>query len=119
MKIQNFLVNLFILFVCPLLLVACGQEEPPALAIPEGVILDVRTSQEFNTGHIPDAILLPYDQLYAEVEELIPDKDQTIFVYCQSGRRSRIAASLLREIGYSSVYDLGGIINWDGEVIVP
>lgn len=81
------------------------------------VILDVRTRAEFDKGHIPDALLLPDSELAQRAEEVLPDKDQTILVYCRSGRRSAEAAKALVGMGYTAVYDFGGILDWTGEVV--
>ncbi|PAB61421.1 hypothetical protein CCE28_01610 [Anaeromicrobium sediminis] len=82
----------------------------------EGIILlDVRTKDEYAEKHIPNSLLISVDELENQVEEKIPDKNTTIFVYCRSGRRSRIASEKLIEMGYTDVFDLGGIINWPYE----
>jgi len=81
------------------------------------IILDVRTQEEFRSGHIPGAILLPGDEILARAGYLIPDLDQIILVYCRSGARSNVAALALVELGYTAVYDFGGIMDWIGEVV--
>ncbi len=81
------------------------------------IILDVRTKAEFDEGHIPNAVLLPDADITQRAEEALPDKDQTILVYCRSGRRSALAAKDLIQLGYTSVYDFGGILDWPGEVV--
>lgn len=80
------------------------------------VLLDVRTKEEYDEGHIPNSILLPVDNIRKEAENVITDKDTIIFVYCRSGRRSKNAALELIDLGYTKVYDLGGIIDWPYEV---
>ena len=80
------------------------------------IILDVRTSAEFQAGHIQGAVLLPHDRIRAEAEYLIPDKDQIVLVYCQRGNRSNTAALTLVDMGYRAVYDFGGIVEWPGPV---
>lgn len=81
-------------------------------------LLDVRTAEEFNGGHIPGAKLLPYDQIDAKsIAALAPDKKATIIVYCRSGRRSAIAAKTLEGLGYRQVFDLGGINTWPYEIV--
>ena len=87
--------------------------------IEDVIILDVRTQDEFDAGHIKNAILLPYDETMTLASSILHDKNQTILIYCRTGRRSAIAATLLIELGYTSVYDFGGIEDWHGEVIVP
>ena len=81
------------------------------------IILDVRTQSEFETGHVKNAVLLPLDQLQELAETVIPNKNYVILIYCRSGNRSNQAAHLLSEMGYTYVYDFGGIIDWHGEII--
>lgn len=81
------------------------------------VILDVREQSEFNEGHIPGALLIPYTQIEQQAEEKLPDKDALILVYCRSGRRSKIAAQSLADLGYTNVKEFGGIIDWQYEIV--
>lgn len=82
------------------------------------VIVDVRREDEFAEGHIPGAILIPNESItdYEPPEELT-DSDQIILVYCRSGRRSKEAAEKLAKMGFSRVYEFGGIIDWTGDVV--
>ena len=82
----------------------------------EHIILDTREQDEFDKGHIPAAILIPYTEIENKAEEIIPDKDKLILVYCRSGRRSKIAAENLAKIGYTNVKEFGGIIDWPYEI---
>jgi phage shock protein E len=84
------------------------------LASPGGrvLLLDVRTAEEYAAGHIPGAILAPYDALAATFTEA--DKNRPIVVYCRSGNRSGIAMRTLRSMGYANLSDFGGIPNWKG-----
>lgn len=77
------------------------------------IILDVRTEEEFNAGHIKDAILIPDTKIKASAESILTNKSAVILVYCRSGRRSAVAASALAAMGYTNVYDFGGIIDWN------
>ena len=79
------------------------------------IILDVREQDEYDAGHIPGAILIPYTQIEEKADEMLPDKDQLILVYCRSGRRSKIAAEALVELGYTNIKEFGGIIDWPYE----
>lgn len=80
------------------------------------IILDVRTTEEFAEGHIPNAICISHDSIpTGDIPEL-PDKSQLIMVYCRSGRRSKIAAEQLVSQGYTNVVEFGGIIEWTGEI---
>ena len=81
------------------------------------VLLDVRTPKEHETAHIQGSLLIPLDQLDEEAGELLRDKDAFIMVYCRSGNRSKTAAKLLIEKGYTHVFDLGGIHEWTYEVV--
>ena len=82
----------------------------------EHIILDTREQDEFDEGHIPGAILIPYTEIENKAEEMLPDKDKLILVYCRSGRRSKIAAESLAKLGYTNVKEFGGIIDWPYEV---
>ena len=78
----------------------------------EHIILDTREQDEFDEGHIPGAILIPYTEIENKAEEMLPDKDMQILVYCRSGRRSKIASESLAKLGYTNVKEFGGIIDW-------
>jgi rhodanese-related sulfurtransferase len=75
-------------------------------------ILDVREQEEYDAGHIPGAILIPYTQIKEKANEMLPDKNQLILVYCRSGRRSKIASEALVELGYTNIKEFGGILDW-------
>ena len=81
------------------------------------VIIDARTQEEYDQGHIPGAILIPEYEIADRVEKELPDKDQLILVYCRSGRRSKIAAEELVKLGYTNVKEFGGIIDWEYETV--
>lgn len=121
------------IFLAVMLLTACGQNKEngreavymnitaaEAKAIMDSqesyIILDVRTRKEYDEGHIPGAILIPNTEIEARAEENLPDKDQLILVYCRSGRRSKMAAEILAELGYINVREFGGIVDWPYEV---
>ena len=80
------------------------------------VILDVRTQEEYDEGHVPGAILIPNTEIENRAEEELPDNAQLILVYCRSGRRSKLAAQILADLGYTNVKEFGGIIDWPYEV---
>ena len=82
----------------------------------EHIILDTREQDEFDEGHIPGAILIPYTEIENKAKEMLPDKDKLILVYCRSGRRSKIVAESLAKLGYTNVKEFGGIIDWPYEV---
>ncbi len=125
--------KLIFLLLAVMLLTACGQakendqgavyvnitaqEAKEIMDTEEGyIILDVREQDEYDAGHIPGAILIPYTQIEEKVEEVLTDKGQLILVYCRSGRRSKIAAEALVELGYTNIKEFGGIIDWPYEV---
>ena len=124
--------KLIFLLLAVMLLTACGQdienhqgavyvnitaeEAKQIMDSEEGyIILDVRTQEEYDEGHIPGAILIPNTEMEAQVEEILTDKAQLILVYCRSGRRSKIAAEALVELGYTNIKEFGGIIDWPYE----
>ncbi len=82
------------------------------------IILDVRTEDEFNSGHIPGAVLIPDTEISDKAEELLTDKVVTLLVYCRSGRRSASAAQTLKDLGYQRIYDFGGIIDWPYDIVI-
>ena len=128
--------KLCFLLLAALLLTACAQagetkqeasymnitaEEAKAIMdrAEDYILLDVREREEYNAGHIPGAILIPYTELETRAEAELPQKDQLILVYCRSGRRSKIAAETLLALGYTNIREFGGIIDWPYEVVAP
>lgn len=81
------------------------------------IILDVRTPEEFQEKHIFDAVLLPLEKVSYEAENVIPDKNAKVLVYCRSGKRSKDASYILAQKGYKNVLEFGGIIDWPFEVV--
>ena len=81
------------------------------------IVVDVRSLEEYNEGHIPNAVSIPLETIENEAEAKLKNKDDLILVYCRSGRRSREAALKLIEKGYTNVIDFGGIKDWNGEVV--
>ena len=125
--------KLIIILLAVMLLTACGQdtekdqgavyvnitaeEAKQIMDSEEGyIILDVRTQEEYDQGHIPGAILIPDTEVEVTAEEVLTDKDQLILVYCRSGRRSKLASEILVELGYTNIKEFGGIIDWPFEV---
>ena len=124
--------KLIFLLLAVMMLTACGQdkendqgavyvnitaeEAKQIMDTEEGyIILDVRTQEEYDESHIPGAILIPHTEIEARAEEVLTDKDQLVLVYCRSGRRSKIAAEALLELGYTNIKEFGGIIDWPYE----
>lgn len=79
------------------------------------IILDVRAQEEYDEGHIPGAIVIPHGEVAEKAEDVLTDKNQLILVYCRSGRRSKIAAEALVELGYTNIREFGGILDWPYE----
>lgn len=77
-------------------------------------LVDVRTREEYEEGHIPGAVCIPNEILAEEAEARLPDKEQMIYVYCRSGRRSKQAAEVLCKLGYTNITEIGGINDWTG-----
>ena len=81
------------------------------------IIIDVRRQDEYDEGHIPGAVLIPNESITDKQPEELPELDQIILVYCRSGRRSKEASQKLADIGYTHVYEFGGINTWTGEIV--
>ena len=124
--------KLILLFLAMMLLTACGQDKENSQGAgyvnitaeqakeimdsqEDYIILDVRTQDEFDETHIPGAILIPHDEVTEKAEDLLTNKGQLILVYCRSGRRSKLAAEALVELGYTNIKEFGGIIDWPYE----
>ena len=125
--------KLIFLLLAVMMLTACGQdkennqgavymnitaeEAKQIMDNEEGyIILDVREQDEYDAGHIPGAIVISHEEIAEKAEEVLTDKEQLILVYCRSGRRSKIAAEALVELGYTNIKEFGGIIDWPYEV---
>ena len=120
----------FIVLLCLLPVISCSasqkatsftrismEEAKKMMEMDDGhVIVDVRTEEEYSSGHIPGAICIPNETIYKDRPSALPDLDQVILVYCRSGNRSKRSARMLYEMGYTNVYEFGGIIDWDGEI---
>ena len=82
------------------------------------IILDVREQNEFDSGHIPEAVLLPVGTITdSTASAVIPEKDSVVLVYCRSGNRSKTASQALVDLGYSNIYEFGGINTWPYDVV--
>ena len=92
------------------------EEAKEMMDTQEVVILGVREQDEYDSGHIPGAVLLPVGTIAEDTAAaVIPEKDSTILVYCRSGNRSKTASATLAELGYTEVYEFGGIKTWPYE----
>ena len=74
----------------------------------KGVWIDVRSAEEFNAGHLQDAVNIPHDQILARIQAVSPDKNAPVNLYCRSGRRAEIALNELKNAGYTNVTNHGG-----------
>ena len=125
--------RIILILLAVMLLTACGQdkekdqgavymnitaeEAKQIMDTEEGyIILDVRTQEEYDEGHIPGAIVISHEEIAEKAEDVLTDKNQLILVYCRSGRRSKIAAEALVELGYTNIKEFGGFIDWPYEV---
>ena len=83
----------------------------------EVIVLDVREQDEFDAGHIAGAVLLPVGTITKETAgAVIPEPDSIVLVYCRSGNRSKTASTALADLGYTNIYEFGGIKTWPYEV---
>ena len=94
-----------------------AEEAYEIMASQEVVVVDVRTREEYESRHIENAVLVPNESIGSEMPEALPDKEATLLIYCRSGRRSKDAAQKLLALGYQSVYDFGGVIDWPYELV--
>ena len=125
--------RIILILLAVMMLTACGQdkdnnqgavyvnitaeEAKQIMDTEEGyIILDVRTQEEYDQGHIPGAIVISHEEIAEKAEKVLTDKEQLILLYCRSGRRSKIAAETLAELGYTNIKEFGGIIDWPYEV---
>lgn len=93
------------------------EEAKERMDTQEVLVLDVREQSEYDSGHIPGAVLLPVGSIDQEAAAaVIPSLDTPVLVYCRSGNRSKTAASTLAQLGYTAVYEFGGINSWPYEI---
>ena len=91
------------------------EEASKMMELDDGhIIVDVRRQDEYDEGHIPGAICIPNESIGCDSPEALPDYDQIILIYCRSGRRSKEAAGKLAGMGYTNIYEFGGILDWMG-----
>ena len=81
------------------------------------LLVDVRTAEEYEEGHLPGAILVPIEEIQVGHVDALPDPQQTLLLYCWTGRRAEDSAAMLAELGYKDIYAVGGIVDWTGEVV--
>lgn len=119
-----------VLFVLTMLFAGCStggngdsyqqisqEEAKEMMDTQEVIVLDVREQVEYDSGHISGAVLLPVGTINEETASaVIPEKDDTVLVYCRSGNRSKTASAALAELGYTNIYEFGGINTWSYEI---
>lgn len=81
------------------------------------IIVDVRRQDEYDEGHIPGAVCIPNESIGCDSPEALPDYDQIILIYCRSGKRAKEAAGKLAGMGYTNIYEFGGILDWKGDIV--
>ena len=103
------LFNCFMSALALLWVSGCTNVEKQTVELPaNAVLLDVRSVEEFQGGHLPGAINLPLPEISSKTAEKFPDRDMPLYLYCRSGRRSENARRILQDAGYSNVHNLGG-----------
>ena len=119
-----------LIFAMLLVLTGCGgtaeentyqqitqEEAKNMMDTQEAIVLDVREQDEFDAGHIPGAVLLPVGTITKDsAAAVIPELDSVVLVYCRSGNRSKKASQALVDLGYTGIYEFGGINTWPYEV---
>ena len=104
-------INSLLLKITP---TANPNEVKEAVGLKAGaIIVDVRTQQEYDEGHIPEAILIPEQTLYSEIPKKYPDTNRTIYLYCRTGHRGAVSTRLLRSMGYDKAFNIAdGLVGW-------
>ena len=119
-----------LIFAMLLVLTGCGgtaaentyqqitqEEAKNMMDTQEAIVLDVREQDEFDAGHIPGAVLLPVGTITKDTAAaVIPELDSVVLLYCRSGNRSKKASQALVDLGYTGIYEFGGINTWPYEV---
>ena len=119
-----------LIFAMLLVLTGCGgtaeentyqqitqEEAKNMMDTQEAIVLDVREQDEVDAGHIPGAVLLPVGTITKDTAAtVIPELDSVVLVYCRSGNRSKKASQALVDLGYTGIYEFGGINTWPYEV---
>ncbi|MCL2689713.1 MAG: rhodanese-like domain-containing protein [Chitinispirillia bacterium] len=128
-KTVNIIPTFFAVCMITILIAACGGGQANANANGEisgkqaqkllkkegAIIVDVRSKAEYDERHVKGAFLIPHDIIQTAAPRMLPDKNSTVILYCRTGRRTKLAANALLNLGYKNVYDMGGIGKWKGE----
>ena len=119
--------KIFLLLICITILAGCDKPIYEEITVDEAyeminkkdvIVLDVREDNEFNQGHLENAINIPFDELEDRfMKEVTSDKDQIIILYCRSGHRAMIGAETLASLGFTNLYTFGSIDDWEYEIV--
>lgn len=94
-----------------------GNEAYKMIRNEDVVIIDVRSKEEFNTGHLENAVNIPHTSIGSEIKSIVNDLNQKIIIYCRSGARAETASNTLVNLGYTNVYTFGGLNSWSYEIV--
>jgi phage shock protein E len=94
-----------------------SQEEAKTMMDNGVLVIDVREQDEYDSGYIENAILSPVGNIHNDIANIAEDKDTPMLIYCRSGNRSKVASDVLVELGYTNVYDFGGINTWEYDIV--
>lgn len=83
---------------------------------PGAKLVDVRTPEEYRSGHIKGSVSVPLDQLEDQIKRAVPCRATPLYLYCRSGARSGRALTVLKDMGYTNLINLGGVMSWRGEL---
>lgn len=108
-----------IFFILLMLITSATAMAGPPTGTPSPVVIDVRTEQEWQTGHLEGAILIPHDRIGEKIEKAVPDKNTPLILYCRSGKRTGIAADALGKMGYKKIINLKSVENASRELGRP
>ena len=103
------LINRFLSALALLCAAGCTNAKNQTVELPDNaVLLDVRSVEEFQSGHLPGAVNLPLPEISAKAADRFPDRNAPLYLYCRSGRRVQIAMEILKKQGYTNLVNLGG-----------
>ena len=113
------IIGMMVLSVVIFMLGACAHIPQEHAAVPQTLVLDVRTEQEWRAGHLEGAILIPHDRIGQGIAAVAPDKKGRIYLYCRTGRRTALAFDVLKKAGYEDLVNLGTMENASKELNMP
>ena len=118
---MKMLLKSVISFLAAIALCSCNQNSKHALPAAKtgGVIIDVRSAEEYNSGHLQGAINIPHNEIAGKISSFVPEKSTNIKLYCRSGRRVKIAMEALQKQGYKNLENFGGIDEAKTQLALP